>query len=134
MEKGLIKERFQTLRTVLERQILAHFKKSVVVDLLVEGDCYVTQQQDKMRLGLMEDETKEDWETIRNIIRFKFHHELQHLLSTNPEQFQNAITDCKHVFESVGIKSYNAMNWAKILVNGLEDGRRFLVENERGFL
>lgn len=118
-----IQKNFKDYQKVLEREAKTLTGLAIRIRLIVGMDSYATFDNSTIQIGLYPWEAAFNWEIVKRIIRFKFHHEIQHVLSTDSREFASAIEDVADVFASKGVCKKRARELGKWLVNGTEDGR-----------
>ena len=118
-----IEKNFRDYQKVLEREAKTLTGTPIRIQLVVSMDSYATCDNSTIQIGLYPWEAAFNWEIVKRIIRFKFHHEIQHVLSTDSTEFISAIEDIADVFTSNGVCKKRAKKFGKWLVNGTEDGR-----------
>ena len=118
-----IEKNFRDYQKVLEREAKTLTGIPIRIQLVVSMDSYATCDNSTIQIGLYPWEAAFNWEIVKRIIRFKFHHEIQHVLSTDSTEFISAIEDIADVFTSNGVCKKRAKKFGKWLVNGTEDGR-----------
>lgn len=118
-----LKAKTQAMCTVFANNIKTYAKKVVRVLITFNGESFATADHSLIQIGLMPHETEWEWDNILKVLRFKKDHELQHILSTDSEEFSAAIRDISDQFTSAGLNKALSLKYGKFLVNGLEDGR-----------
>lgn len=123
MKVEQIQKNFVALQKVFEQEARALAKLRIHVKLVVGTKSYATLDNSVIQIALNPWEAAFSWEIIKRILRFKFHHEIQHVLSTDSHEFVSGIEDCADIFKGKGAGEERAKELGKWLVNGTEDGR-----------
>lgn len=123
MKEDQIMKKFGDYQKVLEREAKTLTGLSIRIRLIVSTSSYATADNSTIQIGLNPWEAAFNWEIVKRIVRFKFHHEIQHVLSTDSAEFSSAILDIADAFEAAGVCRTRSESFGKWLVNGVEDGR-----------